>query len=224
MQVHPPAEMAAQLGGEPKTEMWYVARAGAKAELFAGLKKGVTRADFERELAAKNVAQCFHRIAVKEGDAMFLPSGRVHALGADTVIFEIQQNSDTTYRVFDWNRLDANRKPRELHLEQSLASIDFADYEPSLLPRAVSPAKTGTVRPLVKNELFEVNLRRWTANDELALPSGRMTIIGVVEGALQIEGAGELVDIAAGQFCLIPAQCEGIVARTEKPSSFLEIQ
>ena len=224
LQVHPPAEMAAQLGGEPKTEMWYVARAGVKAELFAGLKKGVTRADFERELAAKNVAQCFHRIAVKEGDAMFLPSGRVHALGADTVIFEIQQNSDTTYRVFDWNRLDANRKPRELHLEQSLASIDFADYEPSLLPRDVSPAKTGTVRPLVKNELFEVNLRRWTANDELALPSGRMTIIGVVEGALQIEGAGELVDIAAGQFCLIPAQCEGIVARTEKPSSFLEIQ
>jgi mannose-6-phosphate isomerase len=224
LQVHPPAKVAASLGGEPKTEMWYIARAGAKAELFVGLKNDVTRADFERELAAQTVAKCFHRIAVKEGDAMFLPSGRVHALGADTVIFEIQQNSDTTYRVFDWNRLDAHGKPRDLHVAQSLASIDFADYEPALLPRTTLPAKTGTVRPLVKNELFEVGLRQWAANDQLVLPSGRMIIVGVVEGALQIKGAGESVEIAAGQFCLVPAQCEAAAVHAPKATSFLEIQ
>jgi mannose-6-phosphate isomerase len=223
LQVHPPPVVAARLGGEPKSEMWYVTHAGPKAELFVGLKKDVTRAEFERELASQTVAQCFHRIHVKEGDAMYLPSGRVHALGADTVIFEIQQNSDTTYRVFDWNRVGQDGKPRELHVPQSLASIDFADFEPALLPRTTSAAKLGTVRPLVRNELFEVSLCQWSASDQLALPTGRMTILGVVTGALRIEGTGESVEIGAGQFCLIPAECEGIVARAQSAVSFLEI-
>jgi mannose-6-phosphate isomerase len=223
LQVHPPAAVAARLGGEPKTEMWFVARADQGAELFVGLKKGVTRAEFERKLAAQTVAECFHRITVKEGDAMFLPSGRVHALGAGTVIFEIQQDSDTTYRVFDWNRVDGGGKPRELHVPQSLASIDFDDFEPTLLPRTVSAAHPGTVRPLVQNELFTVSLWQWAEGDEMAWPTGRMQILGVVTGALRIEGAGETVDIGAGQFCLLPAQCEGVVARAQGAVSFLDI-
>ena len=100
-----------------------------------------------QRIAAQTVAECFHRIPVKRADAMFLPSGRLHALGAETVIFEIQQNSDTTYRVFDWNRLDRDGKARQLHLPQSLASIDFADFEPSLLPDAfLPPIRAGFVR------------------------------------------------------------------------------
>ena len=137
LQVHPPPAKAAELGGEPKTEMWYVAEAAPGAELYVGLKRGVTRAEFEQRIKAGTVAECFHRVSVRPGDAMFLPSGRVHALGAGLIIFEIQQNSDTTYRVFDWNRLGLDGKPRELHIPQSLASIDFNDYEPSLLPRAL---------------------------------------------------------------------------------------
>src|SRR4051812_75155 len=127
LQVHPPAAKAAQLGGEPKTEMWYIADATAEADLFVGLKRGATRSEFEKRIQDGTVAECFHRIPVKKGDTMFLPSGRVHALGAGNVIFEIQQNSDTTYRVFDWNRIDAQGKARELHIEKSLASIDFND-------------------------------------------------------------------------------------------------
>ena len=95
LQVHPPAALAASLGGEPKTEVWYFAETTPTAEIFVGLKRGVTREEFERRLGDGSVAQCFHRHAVKAGDAMFLPSGRVHALGAGSVIFEIQQNSDT---------------------------------------------------------------------------------------------------------------------------------
>jgi mannose-6-phosphate isomerase len=207
LQVHPPAAVAASLGGEPKTEMWYVARAGPAAELFVGLKKGVSRAEFEGKLAGQNVAECFHRIPVKAGDAMFLPSGRVHALGAKIVIFEIQQNSDTTYRVFDWNRVDRDGKARQLHVPQSLASIDFSDFEPSLLPGGFEPAFPGLARRLVKNDLFEVSLRQLGGGEELPLADGRMEIIGMLEGAARIEGAGELVELAAGQFCLVPAQC-----------------
>src|SRR5438477_13077364 len=79
LQVHPPAHKAAELGGEPKTEMWYIAHAKPGAELYVGLKKGVTRQEFEGKIQTGNVADCFHRILVKTGDVMFLPSGRVHA-------------------------------------------------------------------------------------------------------------------------------------------------
>jgi mannose-6-phosphate isomerase len=223
LQVHPPAEKAAQLGGEPKTEMWYVARAAPGAELFAGLKKGGSRVEFETELARQTVTECFHRIPVKAGDAMFIPSGRVHALGAGIVVFEIQQNSDTTYRVFDWNRVDEHGKGRALHVEQSLASIDFADIEPSLLPHETIPAQPGTIRPLVKNELFEVNLRQMAGNEPLPLGGGRMEIIGVTEGALRIASGGDTLHLSAGQFCLIPAQCPPAAASVSAPVSFLQI-
>jgi mannose-6-phosphate isomerase len=223
LQVHPPPEKAAQLGGEPKTELWYVAQAAPGAELFVGLKQGVGRAEFETELARQTIAECFHRIPVKTGDAMFLPSGRVHALGAGLVIFEIQQNSDTTYRVFDWNRLDEHGKGRPLHVEQSLASIDFADFEPSLLPRHTIPAHPGTTRPLVKNDLFEVSIRQMAGSQPLPLTGDRMEIIGVTDGALRIETAGDTILLSAGQFCLIPAQCPAGAVRATSPVSFLRI-
>lgn len=223
LQVHPPAHKAAELGGEPKTEMWYVAGAGPGAELYVGLRKGVSRADFEHKLARQTVAECFHRIPVKAGDAMFLPSGRVHALGAKTVIFEIQQNSDTTYRVFDWNRLDDKGKSRELHIEQSLASIDFDDMEPALLPRDTVPGHPGTIRPLVKNPLFDVGIRQMSNNEAVTLGGGKMEIIGVTEGSLRIECGADAFDLAAGQFCLIPAQCPPTTARAKSAVTFLEI-
>jgi mannose-6-phosphate isomerase len=224
LQVHPPALQAGRLGGEPKTEMWYVVQAGPAAELFAGLKRGVTRAEFEKQLANGTVANCFHRIPVKPGDALFLPSGRVHAIGADTLLFEIQQNSDTTYRVFDWNRLDADGRARQLHLAESLASMDFADFEPSLLPEATSPGHPGTLRPLVKDKLFQVSLRRLNAGEALALRGGRMTILAVVEGALRVTDQGESTALSAGGFCLIPACCRQAVAQAGGAVAFLQVE
>ena len=132
IQVHPPASVAAELHGEPKTEMWFVAHAEADARLYAGLRKGVTREQFEAALADGTVAQCVHELAGKEGDSLFVPSGRLHALGKGLLIYEIQQNSDTTYRVFDWNRVGLDGKPRDLHVEQSMKCIDFNDTEPAL--------------------------------------------------------------------------------------------
>ena len=98
------------MNGEPKTEMWFIADAAPDAELFVGLKHGVTRAEFEKKIPERQKwPSVFIAIPVRAGDAMFLPSGRVHAIGAGLVIFEIQQNSDTTYRVFDWNRVGPRR-------------------------------------------------------------------------------------------------------------------
>jgi mannose-6-phosphate isomerase len=127
LQVHPPAAIAPRLGGEPKTEMWYILDATPDAHLIAGLKRSATREQFERQPAAYA-----HRFPVQTGDAIFIPSGRVHAIDAGLVIVEIQQNSDTTYRVYDWGRVG-----RQLHITESLASIDFNDFEPSLSPLPV---------------------------------------------------------------------------------------
>src|SRR5262249_1256969 len=149
LQVHPPSDVAAELGGEPKTELWYITDAVPGAELYVGLNRGVTREEFEGKIRDGTVAECFHRIPVKPGDAMFLPSGRVHAIGAGLVLFEVQQNSDTTYRVFDWNRLGLDGKPRALHVPQSLASINFKDFEPPLLPRDSTTAGAFRRRPLI---------------------------------------------------------------------------
>jgi mannose-6-phosphate isomerase len=224
LQVHPPSAKAAALGGEPKTEMWYIADADPEAELFVGLRRGVTRDEFASKVQSADVAGCFHRIPVRTGDTMFLPSGRVHAIGAGLVIFEIQQNSDTTYRVFDWNRVGLDGKPRELHVEQSMASIDFDDFEPSL---ADSPWTTrGTVRwrPLVRHPLFTVDEMQVGDSRELPLRPGRLRVVAVVAGALHARGVTESVRAQAGGFVLLPASLQGPVLQTEGETTLLIVE
>ena len=204
LQVHPPAHKAAELGGEPKTEMWFVADAAPGAELFVGLKRGVTRQEFEKKIKTGEVADCFHRISVRTGDAMFLPSGRVHGIGAGLVIFEIQQNSDTTYRVFDWNRVGLDGKPRELHVAQSLASIDFSDFEPAPVLSKFAGEEIKT-RPLVKDPLFNVEAVKMDSGARLESKARKLQIVAVVSGRFEIKSGSTSVNLAAGQFCLIPA-------------------
>ena len=215
LQVHPPAHKAAELGGEPKTEMWYIADAAPDAELFVGLKRGVAHAEFAEKIRTGKVADCFHRIPVHAGDAMFLPSGRVHAIGAGLVVFEIQQNSDTTYRVFDWNRAGLDGKPRELHVAESLASIDFNDFEPALVQSKFA-GKEIKARPLVKNPLFNVEAVEMKNGASLELPRRKLQIVAVTSGRPEIKSGSTSVNLAAGQFCLIPACLEQteIVAKT----------
>lgn len=207
LQVHPPAHKAAELHGEPKTEVWYVADATVDADLFVGLRRGATREEFERRIRDGSVAECFHRIPVQRGDSMFLPSGRAHALGAGNVIIEIQQNSDTTYRVFDWNRVGLDGKPRELHIPQALASIDFVDFEPTLAPaewRTVGKAQT---RRLAECDLFAVNLLRLSTPDEMPLDDNRVQIVAVTEGELSVSAGRSEVRLRPGSFCVVPAVC-----------------
>lgn len=202
LQVHPPAATGL---GDPKTEMWYIAAADPGAELYVGLKRGVTRAEFERQIHAGTVADCFHRIPVRAGDTMFLPSGRVHAIGAGLVIFEIQQNSDTTFRVFDWNRMGLDGRPRDLHVAESLASIDFEDFEPSLVRSEASRAGAFEVRPLVRDPLFTADLVRGESAGVLPLAPPRVRVIAAVGGQVEVRGAGRAQELGAGGFCLVPA-------------------
>jgi mannose-6-phosphate isomerase len=224
LQVHPPAAKARSLGGEPKTEMWYIADAGPEADLFVGLKRGVTRAEFERRVNDGTVADLFHRVPVKAGDVMFLPSGRVHAIGAGNVIFEIQQNSDTTFRVFDWNRVGLDGKPRELHVPQSLASIDFNDFEPRLIHSVYSRNVTLKVRYLVDDPLFRVDACQVKRGQRFSIRSDGAQVIGLLRGRLELAHGETKLVLAAGQFALLPA-CLGRVALTaETQVEFLQVQ
>jgi len=224
VQVHPPAPVAARLGGEPKTEMWQIADAAQGAELFVGLKRGVTRAEFEQRIQQGTVAECLHHIAVKAGDAMFLPSGRLHAIGGGNVIFEIQQNSDTTYRVFDWNRAGLDGRPRELHVAQSLASIDFSDYEPRLIQSRYSRNRTFKVRYLVDDPLFRVDACQVNRGQRFYLRSSAAQILGVLRGRLLIRHAEHELRLQAGGFALLPACLERVTLTAETQVEFLQVQ
>lgn len=136
LQVHPPATIAGELRGEPKTENWYIAQTAPGAELIVGLKRGVTRERFERAIAEQTLEECVHHFRVAAGDSILVHSGQVHAIDAGNLILEIQQNSDTTYRVYDWGRVGLDGRPRTLHVAQSLRSIDWTDFEPAPLRAA----------------------------------------------------------------------------------------
>ena len=193
LQVHPTEKVAAKLGGEPKTEFWYVAAADPDAGLFVGLKEAMTREQFEGALRSGTIAEHVHTIRVKGDDAMFLPAGRLHAVGAGNLLIEIQQNSDTTYRVYDWDYVDEKGKPRQLHVDQALECIDFSDCKPQLLqPKG---------ELLLKSALFEI--QKWTLDSprEVA-PSGQFAIVCCLSRSIRCAD----VDLAPGEFFLVPAQ------------------
>ena len=221
LQVHPPADKAAQLGGEPKTEMWVVTQAAPGGEIFVGLRHGVTRQDFENRLKEGTLETCFHRIGVKPGDAVFLPSGRVHALGAGVMIFEVQQNSNTTYRLFDWNRVGLDGKPRALHVKEGMACIDFDDLEPQLIHPRTKIINGMETAELVNDPLFKVRRARLATGQTATLPCAKSLIIGVIEGKLRFDlDAGSFI-LCNGGFCLAPACLRTVTFTATEPSSFL---
>jgi mannose-6-phosphate isomerase len=192
LQVHPPEKIAAKLGGEPKTEFWYVASAIPGARLYVGLRDAISRDEFEQAVRAGTVANLVHTIQVQAGDSIFLPAGRFHAVGAGNVLVEIQQNSDTTYRVYDWNRVDDSGKPRQLHVDQGLQSIDFNDVAPSLIQ------PEGEI--LVRHQLFEIQKWILDAPREIG-PAGQFAIVCCLTGTVRCAD----VDLRPGEFLVAPA-------------------
>ena len=211
LQVHPPAHLAAALGGEPKTELWFIAECDPGAKLYVGLKRGVTKAHFEQAIANGTVAECVHALSPLPGESIFIPSGRLHAIGAGFLIHEIQQNSDTTYRVFDWNRLGLDGKPRALHVARSLASIDFSDFEPAM--------DTPAGEHLAACPYFNTARKALVAGQFIANPAAaQFAILAVVEGTVA-SAAGRR--FTKGRFLLLPGNAAPLKAL--EPSSVLVV-
>lgn len=187
LQVHPPASIAGELKGEPKTENWYIAHSTADAHLLVGLRKGVTREQFERAIADNTLEKCIHHFRVAAGDSILVHSGQVHAIDAGNLILEIQQNSDTTYRVYDWGRTGLDGKPRQLHIPQSLKSIQWDDFEPA--PVRGAPT-SGVIADCAEFSIRRVVLG---AGERVSIKAGEQPrLLSVVSGSIRVglEGAG----------------------------------
>jgi mannose-6-phosphate isomerase len=193
LQVHPGRPGTTDVLAEPKAEFWYFVATEEGAGIYVGLHHGVRRSDFESALATGTVLNLLHRIPTHPDGYISIPGGRLHAIEAGNMMFEIQQNSDTTYRVFDWNRLGLDGKPRQLHLEESLKCIDFDDFEPAL-----DKSETET---LVACDWFHVD--RWFLNQgRQANIEPKFSIFQVVTGAVsfgtRLFRRGDLFLVPAG--------------------------
>jgi len=201
IQVHPSAKIAAGLNGEPKTEMWFIAGCELGSKLYVGLKNGVTRNTFEKAIQDGTVADQIHTITPQKGQSIFIESGRLHAIGAGFLIHEIQQNSDTTYRVFDWNRTDRNGNHRELHVEQSMQCIDFRDTEPQM--------DEVDGETLATCPHFKITQHQLVTGELIANPSpDQFSLITVVSGCLDHK-------FNAGETILLPKSATPLTASEE---------
>lgn len=195
LQVHPPADIAPALKGEPKTENWYIADTSGNAGLIVGLRAGATRGEFARALVDQTLDRCVHRFPVKAGDSILVHSGTIHAIDGGNLILEIQQNSDTTYRVYDWGRVGLDGKPRQLHVAESLASIDWDVVEPEPVRAADQDAIIADARE------FRIRRVPLAAGGRLEFAAGEQPrLVSVVRGRLSAGGR----ELPRGANVLVP--------------------
>jgi mannose-6-phosphate isomerase len=210
VQVHPDDAGAAKL--EPpdlgKTEAWVILAAEPGSLLYVGLKPGIDRWTLEREIARGACDMCLHRFEPKVGDCVFVPAGVVHTIGAGLLVAEIQQSSDATLRLFDWNRIGADGKPRPLHIAAALDAIDY-DYGPGG-PQTPKATDRPHVSRLVQCSKFVLD--RWDfARPEVAGGDGRCHIISVLSGSLSVERDPTGQPLTAGGTVVLPASMGPVV-------------
>ena len=210
VQVHPDAEAVKAIPDAAlKTECWYVL-ASDGGTIYKGVRPGVTAADFRAALDAGNVAELLVPFEAVVGDFHYLPAGTAHALGAGVVVAEIQTPSDTTYRVFDWNR------GREIHIERAMQCIHFAPPSPTV------PGQGGEC--LLQTEYFQVYLRR-TAPGVRKLTEGRCVAWMILSGRgrVRADGSDGTVDFAPGYTLLLAAALTGLSVHVAEPAQWLEV-
>jgi mannose-6-phosphate isomerase len=225
VQVHPADSQSGLLpaGESGKTEAWVVVEAGAESRIYAGLKPGTTREVLQRALANGSVADDLASFVPKAGDAVFTPAGTVHALGGDIVVFEIQENSDVTFRLYDWDHVDAKTGHlRALQVDQALACIDFVDGAAGL----VMPLVEATT-PVRRERLFRCKqFRLWRLRGQSPFTvgaAGLPRVLVCVEGVGQVEHGGALYAVGKGDVLLLPAVVGECAFRPGSAVSVLEI-
>lgn len=219
VQVHPDDAAGALLDPPDlgKTEAWLILHAEPGSYVYAGLKRGFNRAAVEREISRGTLELCLHRLEPKAGDCIFIPAGMIHAVGPGLLVAEIQQASDTTFRLFDWNRLGPDDKPRQLHVEQALAATNF-NLGPAL-PQQPQSTERPYVERLVACEKFVLD--RWNLERPQAIGGDeRFHIVSVLRGSVQVAGDTLGEPLRVGQTMLVPASI-GPVGLTPSPQAQL---
>ncbi len=206
VQVHPNDRLAREMANDRgKTEAWLILHADPGSVIYAGLKQGVTRKVFEKAIHSGDIEACLHRAPVKPGDCIYIPAGTVHAIGAGIVLAEVQQMSDTTYRVYDWGRAGSDGRRRKLHIDQAMKCIDFTrgPVNPQIPERV--EVEGGIAETLVESEYFVIRRRSLDGLGKIGSPT-RFTILLGIDGDCTIADNGLEYRLGVGQSILLPAQ------------------
>ena len=221
VQVHPDDESAPRLwpGEGGKTEAWFVLDAAPTAKVYAGLRPGVDEAHLRTALREGTAAECLHSFRPQPGDCLFLPAGTVHAVGGGVLMAEVQQTSDATFRLYDWDRRDAQGRSRTLHVEQALACIDWKagpvrPVHAEGYPETPQSTPEESVRQgLVSCPYFTLEYVRQTA--PFAFPGGRMRVVIVARGHGALDGPAGRTSLRRGDALLLPAAAPSLECRPE---------
>jgi mannose-6-phosphate isomerase len=206
VQVHPNDESAKRYGGEAKTEMWYVLAAEPGAGVFAGFRSGVGEREFDEAARSKRFEDLLNFVPVAKGEAVFVPGGRVHAIDAGCLLLEVQQNSNTIYRIHDWDRVGRDGRPRPLHLAEARRVIAWGDagrakVEPLLLEKSGLAERWEILQsPYFRLERLALG-GPWTLRGD----GGAFQILFVASGRVRVEAGGVPEILGAGTSCLVPA-------------------
>jgi mannose-6-phosphate isomerase len=205
VQVHPDDEQARVLAGDNgKTEAWVIVHAEPGSLIYAGLRPGVGRDEFAQALKTGQVEPHLHRFEARPGQCVFIPAGTVHAIGAGIVLAEIQQMSDTTFRVFDWGRVGPDGKPRQLHIDEALVVIEFARGPVNPVEVEAGPVEGGTCERLVRCPQFTLGRLRLTSTSAVG-DLGRFTILIGMEGSAEVRSGPAREVLQTGETLLLPA-------------------
>ena len=220
VQLHPNDELAkARHSSFGKTEMWYIMQAEKKARLILGFNRKMDQLIYKQHLNENAITEVLHNEKVEEGDVFFIATGTVHAIGAGIVLAEIQQTSDITYRIYDWDRPDSDGKMRDLHNELAIEAIDFNTEEAKI---EYSDIENNPVL-LKKSDYFETNKLRITSKTQRDLSLiDSFAVYMCVGGNAIVETATTSVEVATGETLLIPA-CISELTFNSKEATFLEV-
>ena len=226
VQVHPDDAYAQRVEHQPngKTESWYIFGAQGKAELVLGWRRDVSRAEYERRVADGTLGEVLRRVQVKAGEAFYLPAGMLHAIGAGIVLFETQQASDLTYRIFDWNRLGLDGKPRQLAVDKAADVLDYRactggaletiDYTFESLERTV----------LIADEHFVVERVTATTEPASIATHDRPLVVMAIEPGLSVSCNSDDVALATDDCAIVPAaakRCNVCATAEQGRASFM---
>lgn len=222
VQVHPNDAQASLLDppDQGKTEAWVVMDAAPGSRIYAGLRPGVDRKILADAIATGNVESCLASFEPQAGDCLFIPAGLVHALGAGLLVAEIQQSSDATFRLFDWNRVDKNGKSRPLHIAESLDSIRFDLGEGR--PLVPVPTADRARQQLVRCDKFVLDRLLLNQSHEVG-GDDRFHLLAVLSGTVYIEDDPAEAPLAAGGTLLAPAACGRVQLNAAETATVLDI-
>ncbi|QDT39325.1 type I phosphomannose isomerase catalytic subunit [Stratiformator vulcanicus] len=223
VQVHPYDELARKFDPQEngKTEAWVILSADPGSKLFIGLKQGVGPEELRAALDATTVEDCLHTVEVKRGDCVFVPAGTVHAIGEGIVLAEIQQMSDLTFRLYDWGRVGADGKPRQLHIEESFQCIDFDRGPVNPVAPTVIEEGPHRIEELVRSDYFVIRRHTIAAGSTLDAVA-HFRVLLTIEGAGQLTVNESEVPLELGRTVLLPATADSVSIKATEPLTLLE--